>query len=96
MTQQDPRHWYNQPAILKDGTSLLVVSLRHISVQVIHVGNVYYVTAGDLFNSQTVRVKDANDAFKAIEVVKNISQKNTALPVEKYGWELLENEEDDA
>ncbi len=85
------RRWFTQPAVL-DGGELLcdthvkdVGSINVVEVRVDDKVNVY-VTIGDLFNQQTIKVPDHRAALTVIDIAgRHKSDKPRELPV---GWEL--------
>jgi hypothetical protein len=50
------------------------------------------VTKGNLFGSQTIQAKDADDAFKAVELF-HYANANRPLDIAKHGWDFVSPEE---
>ena len=78
------RSWTDQPAFLEEGKNLL----RTGEVQVIKVEDDYFVTKGSLFGSQTIKAKDADDAFKAVNLFNRASGERP-LDIGKHGWDFV-------
>lgn len=91
MSVQKVRRWSDQPTVLEQGVSLATVRLLNVSTQVTCVDNTYYVTAGNLFGSETIKVKDANDALRALDALGRIQGEVRQVPIDKFGWELMPN-----
>lgn len=97
-TTIDNRQWTDQPAFLAAAESLCVTNVseaRMIQVMrsdAVFPGAAYYVTAGNLFHSGTIRVRDADDAFKAIGVINSLNDGDTIVAAH-HGWTVIPNDQ---
>ena len=74
--------WSDQPAILENAESIAVIGLRDAQqAQIMRVQDAawieFYVTIGNLFGSQTVRVRDLESAIKLIGEVSYLDENET-------------------
>lgn len=76
MTSSKVRNWTDQPTNLEEGehlAGLWVADARR--AQVIKCEGLFYVSVGNLFSSQTIRVPDAEEALKVIDWIDRCGSK---------------------
>lgn len=74
--------WSDQPAVLADAESIAVIGLRNAQqAQIMRRQDVvwihWYVTIGNLFGSQTVRVRDLEAAIKLVGEASYLDDEET-------------------
>lgn len=93
----DNRNWTDQPAFLAGAASLCLCNTGDTLIQVmrsdaVFPGAAYYVTAGSLFGSRTIRVRDADDAFRAIETIGAVEEGQTIV-AGRQRWTVIPNDQ---
>ncbi len=75
------RTWEDQPEELERTITLACFYLKVRSVEVRKdlAQNVYYVSAGNIFGSETLRCSDADAVFRVIHVLGGIPERRRSL-----------------
>jgi hypothetical protein len=67
----DTRSWNDQPAEVSAAARLCSFSMEGVQIEIRHSTTTpWYVTAGNLFGSQTLRCEGAECALRAVEALK--------------------------
>jgi hypothetical protein len=85
------RRWKDQPKCLDGAEVLFTSSLHGLIVEIRRVNSIYYVSTGNLFGSQTVKVLEADLVFYLLQTIQDAldANKEAVLP---DGCSLLQND----
>jgi len=85
----DPRKWKDQPACLAESSQVFgYIPLKESgSAQILLFGGMWYMTAGNLFGSQTVRT---NDIATVGTLISDLALRKGAETIKLDGYEGVE------
>jgi hypothetical protein len=88
------RNWKDQPAVLEKGEKILSIFMKDCieAVQIKEGPDAgFFVTVGNLFGSQTIKVTSANDVIAMLQMVydRQSGAKSRDIP---DGWKVIPQE----